>query len=1042
MSEKTCVIHCVSGAETEEISCFTDIRWKTVLQCCEQWVNLDGCERERAQLLTQKPERSDGDGYHDACYKAFTHKVRIAQAEKRVAKGKLVRKPSPVRKVLRKREDRRPSNILPPVCIICRKEKWVKRKGTGTRTRETLLQGGSEGHGFLEAASLLHREDILRDLNYKDDLLAVEAKYHASCYKQFMMSAVAFFPSPRSRDHNSSRIIDPADIVSSSECDSSSDVESDKGSSGDEEVEGVEDTMSARCTTTEDSHELRNVFMASLAVRNAVKQAPPFKPSTWPPPAEEMTEERIVSLVPPVLFNMLAWICGLSSEPQVDQVDVEPEARRRILSIAQDILFLANPCCTPPKHFMLSIISMAVRHITGSKRVIDILNGLGHSASHSTVQRLETDMAEFQLLQPVPATLRQNTFTTLVWDNIDFVEETTNGMNTTHCVNGIAIQTQTEERERNNGNTVPVTITRKRRRSLQVTPEAIPIFTKQRRIDPDLPQASGTDAEYRELENDKLEDGAFFLLKTKLNEGEPVQLTWAGYHTVLQQHVPPLSTITYLPVIDASATEWSTVNEILKRSVQIAESLNLHEVVIVADQAIYSKAQQLRWGNADFIQHLVLRMGEFHTLMAFLGAIGKRFQQSVLEAILTECGTVASGSMKGVLSGRHYNRALRAHKQLAEALACLRLEAFLQQQEPDTQESYKETFDLLAEHWSEGKFTDAVFSAECTRLLRDFSHYNAERSQLHPTYAFWSSYLDMVQLMLLFLRASREGNWSLHLAAVHRMLPWFFALDRVNYARYMSIYYREMVALPATHPSTHAHLLDGQFSVQRQSSYGFAKVACDQTIEQTINREAKSKAGWKGFSLRKNAVCRWVMSSHARGRMTEQCENLAGHSREEMPTRKDMEPGEVRKHEEMVAAVKTYIREHINPFTVESLNLINISSGVVASGDVARHLSSAMQTGETQYRKFVEDRFVKKEQSVFATLKSLKLKTFAENTVKSSSESSEKRTTLIATNKLLSRLLTISQREQVDLKDVVRYALAEIPPALGNGDGSMTKTNK
>nr|KAG5688193.1 hypothetical protein BaRGS_027788 [Batillaria attramentaria] len=161
-----------------------------------------------------------------------------------------------------------------------------------------------------------------------------------------------------------------------------------------------------------------------------------------------------------------------------------------------------------------------------------------------------------------------------------------------------------------------------------------------------------------------------------------------------------------------------------------------------------------------------------------------------------------------------------------------------------------------------------------------------------------------------------------------------------------------------------------------------------------------------------------------------------------MPTRKDMEPGEVRKHEEMVAAVKTYIREHINPFTVESLNLINISSGVVASGDVARHLSSAMQTGETQYRKFVEDRLVKKEQSVFATLKSLKLKTFAENTVKSSSESSEKRTTLIATNKLLSRLLTISQREQVDLKDVVRYALAEIPPALGNGDGSMTKTNK
>ncbi|KAK7469677.1 hypothetical protein BaRGS_00036306 [Batillaria attramentaria] len=96
--------------------------------------------------------------------------VRIAQAQKRVAKGKLVRKPSPVRKVLRKREDRRPSNILPPVCIICRKEKWMKREGTGTRPLETLVQGGSEGHMFIEAAALLHREDIFRVLNYKGDL--------------------------------------------------------------------------------------------------------------------------------------------------------------------------------------------------------------------------------------------------------------------------------------------------------------------------------------------------------------------------------------------------------------------------------------------------------------------------------------------------------------------------------------------------------------------------------------------------------------------------------------------------------------------------------------------------------------------------------------------------------------------------------------------------------------------------------------------------------------------------------------------------------
>lgn len=69
-----------------------------------------------------------------------------------------------------------------------------------------------------------------------------------------------------------------------------------------------------------------------------------------------------------------------------------------------------------------------------------------------------------------------------------------------------------------------------------------------------------------------------------------------------------------------------------------------------------------------------------------------------------------------------------------------------------------------------------------------------------------------------------SGNWSLHLGCVKAMLPWYFALDRMNYARYLSVYLSEMLALPTTHPYVHQHLNAGEFSVQRQSAYGFAKV--------------------------------------------------------------------------------------------------------------------------------------------------------------------------------------------------------------------------
>ena len=55
--------------------------------------------------------------------------------------------------------------------------------------------------------------------------------------------------------------------------------------------------------------------------------------------------------------------------------------------------------------------------------------------------------------------------------------------------------------------------------------------------------------------------------------------------------------------------------------------------------------------------------------------------------------------------------------------------------------------------------------------------------------------IDMVDIVLALVRASREGNWDLHLQSVHTMIPWLFAYDRVNYARYLPYYYASMTRL-------------------------------------------------------------------------------------------------------------------------------------------------------------------------------------------------------------------------------------------------------
>lgn len=58
----------------------------------------------------------------------------------------------------------------------------------------------------------------------------------------------------------------------------------------------------------------------------------------------------------------------------------------------------------------------------------------------------------------------------------------------------------------------------------------------------------------------------------------------------------------------------------------------------------------------------VVRMGTFHSICAFLAAIGKRFGDGGLANILLESEVVGSGSIAAILEGRHYNRAIRIHK--------------------------------------------------------------------------------------------------------------------------------------------------------------------------------------------------------------------------------------------------------------------------------------------------------------------------------------------------------------------------------------------
>ena len=141
---------------------------------------------------------------------------------------------------------------------------------------------------------------------------------------------------------------------------------------------------------------------------------------------------------------------------------------------------------------------------------------------------------------------------------------------------------------------------------------------------------------------------------------------------------------------------------------------------------------------------------------------------------------------------------------------------------------------------------------------------------------YWNPYLEMVDLILCFIRVSREGCWRLHLAAFRDMLPWFQAYDRTNYTRYSALYWSEMVILEESHPEAYKAVNAGNFAVQRSSTRAFSQTPTDQTIEQTLNRRTKVKGGVIGFGTSQNTVQRWMFTAHEQSSATRNFKSSIG----------------------------------------------------------------------------------------------------------------------------------------------------------------------
>ena len=67
-----------------------------------------------------------------------------------------------------------------------------------------------------------------------------------------------------------------------------------------------------------------------------------------------------------------------------------------------------------------------------------------------------------------------------------------------------------------------------------------------------------------------------------------------------------------------------------------------------------------------------------------------------------------------------------------------------------------------------------------------------------PTFMFWNFIQRYESLILILVRAHRVKNFSLHLEAMEKLTPLFFALDHVNCSRWVPVLIGDMKCLPGS----------------------------------------------------------------------------------------------------------------------------------------------------------------------------------------------------------------------------------------------------
>ena len=209
----------------------------------------------------------------------------------------------------------------------------------------------------------------------------------------------------------------------------------------------------------------------------------------------------------------------------------------------------------------------------------------------------------------------------------------------------------------------------------------------------------------------------------------------------------------------------------------------------------------------------------------------------------------------------------------------------------------------------------------------------------------------MFEILILFMRSSRQCNWDLHLASLHEFTKYFFAHDQLNYAWHSPMYLVNMVLLQSDDKQSWDYLKDN-YSVSK-SAILFTSIGSDHAMEQG-NKKMKVRGEIIGITQNAAALHRFCLTAP-----------LLNLISEEFFTKFQIRVAGVRNQHYQrtgfhVRCLQTNVErlvksmENFNLDFLDSDKVYNIVSEAILRFDILEHVLEQEEIGKKLYTDFIE----------------------------------------------------------------------------------------